>query len=70
MYTQPVELEIGEHKEYQNGSGRVLTVRFPNGRRAIVSCMMTPEGRAELHVTTYEEEVSIFAYDRLCEKPE
>ena len=50
-------------------SGRVLTVHFPNGREAIVSCGMTSDGRAELRVTTHEEDVTIYAFDQKCEKP-
>ena len=71
MYTQPVGVEIGEHRDYVQGGGsyRHFTFRFPNGRQAWVGCQMTADGRAELHVGTYEEEVKIYAFDKLCEPP-
>ena len=71
MYTQPVEVEVGEHLDYVQGGGtsRLFTFRFPNGRQALVGCNMTIEGVAELHVRTYEEEVKIYAFGKLCEPP-
>ncbi len=71
MYTQPVEVEIGEHSDhFSDGSaGRLFTFHFPNGRQALVACSMTAEGRAELHVRTYDEEVKIYAFGKLCEPP-
>lgn len=71
MYTQPVQVEIGEHQGIVTGGGtyRHVTIQFPNGRKAHVGCRMTADGRAELHVHTYEEEVKIYAFDKLCEPP-
>jgi hypothetical protein len=71
MYTQPVEVEIGEHQPYVAGGGtsRLFTFHFPNGRQAFAACSMTADGRAELHVRTYDDDVKIFAFGRLCEPP-
>jgi hypothetical protein len=71
MYTQPVEVEIGEHQAHVVGGGtyRHVTFQFPNGRKAYAACVMTTDGRAELRVGTYEEDVKIYAFDKLCEPP-
>ena len=71
MYTQPAEVEAGVHYDNVVGGGtsRTFTFRFPNGREALVTCRMTAKGRAELHVQTHEEDVKIYAFDKLCEPP-
>lgn len=71
MYTQPVEVEIGEHQTHVAGGGtyRHVTFHFPNGRTAHAACVMTADGHAELRVGTYEEGVRIYAFDKLCEPP-
>ncbi len=70
MSAQPVEVEVGEHRtRVAGGTGRHFSFHFPNGRQAFVACVMAAYGRAELHARTYEEEVKIYAFGKLCGPP-
>lgn len=71
MYTQPVQVEIGEHQPHVAGGGtyRHVSFQFPNGLQAYAACVMTADGRAELRVGTYDEGVTVYAFDQVCDRP-
>lgn len=71
MYTQPVQVEIGEHQAHVAGGGtyRHVSFLFPNGLQAYAACVMTADGRAELRVGTHDEGVAVYAFDQACIPP-
>ncbi len=71
MYTQPVQVEIGDRHTHVAGGGtyRHVSFHFPNGLQAHVACVMTADGRAESRVGARDEDVTVFAYETKCERP-